>query len=83
VLELPLQSPHLNHAGFLLPMTPPEVDANGYPYHGYFIVTIASMYTSHVTEQIQHWDRGMMVEILSNERTYNGITVPTNYPTRH
>jgi len=64
-------------------MNPPEVDANGYPYHGYFIVTIASMYSSHVTEQVQHWHMGRIVEILSNERTFNGVTVPMTYPTCH
>ncbi len=64
-------------------MTPPEVDANGYPWHGYFMVTIASMNTSHVTEQIQHWHCGIMVDIVSNERTFNGVSVPTTYPVLH
>ena len=64
-------------------MTPPEVDANGFPFHGHFLVTIASMQSTHLTEQIQHWHMGMMVEILSNERTFNGISVPTTNPTRH
>jgi hypothetical protein len=83
VLELPLKPAHPIARAFLLPMTPPEVDANGYPFHGYFMVTIASMGSSHVTEQIQHWDRGYMVEILSNERTFNGVSVPTITPTCH
>ena len=64
-------------------MNPPEVDENGFPNHGYFIVTIASAASNHVIEQLQRWHCGKLVEVISFEVTINGIPVPTARPTCH
>ena len=63
--------------------TPPEVDQNGFPNPGYFIVTIASTHRNYVIEQVQRWEHGRLTEIVSLQITHDGIILDAPIPTRH